>query len=65
MLPPSSVIVAPLTYAPPLELRKMQSPAASSGLPILPSGTRPTIASPKFSSVAFITAKGSQPAMRS
>lgn len=55
MLPPSSVIRAPLTYAPARDERKMQVPAASSGEPIRPRGTRPTMASPNFSRVCFIT----------
>ena len=38
-MPPSSAIVAPLTYAPALEERKMHRPATSAGCPILPSGT--------------------------
>jgi hypothetical protein len=53
-LPPSSVIVAPLTYAPALLLKKRQVPATSSGVPILPSGMLASIADWNFSNVAFI-----------
>ncbi len=53
-LPPSKAIVAPLTQAPDLLDSQMHVPAISSGLPILPRGTPLAIASPNFSSVAFI-----------
>jgi len=52
--PPSSAIVAPLTNAPALLLRKRHAPATSSGVPIRLSGMLDSITSLNFSSVAAI-----------
>lgn len=46
----------PFTHAPALELKKMQAPATSCGVPILPSGTPAMIISRPASRVAAITA---------
>jgi hypothetical protein len=54
---PPSKGTHPLTQAPALEARKMHAPATSSGLPILPSGTPPTIVSRAAAKVAAITAR--------
>lgn len=53
-LPPSTVIVAPLIYAPALELKNKQAPATSSGVPILPRGMPASMISLKLSKVCFI-----------
>lgn len=59
-MPPSNVIVAPLTYAPALEARKIHVPAASSGEPIRPKGTLEVMISPNVSRVCFITSRKKQ-----
>jgi hypothetical protein len=53
-VPPSSVIVAPFTYAPALEVKKRHVPAISGGDPIRPRGTPASMLSRNFSKVAFI-----------
>lgn len=53
--PPSSVMVAPLTYAPAREDKNSVVPATSSGVPMRRDGFEAIIASPIVASVCAIT----------
>lgn len=53
--PPSTVIVAPFTYAPTLDDKKRAVPATSSGVPIRESGIRSMIRSFAVARVWAIT----------
>lgn len=54
----------PFTYAPALDERKMQAPATSSGLPMRPRGTPPTMESRAAASVAAIILDSKGPQAR-